>query len=259
MGYDLLNIGDTDLALGVECLELLQKKSKIPFISANLKDKKTGKPIFEPYLIKDIDGLRVGIIGILTPNIHPNIQKEMKNSFVDDPIEVASETIKGPLSNCDHIFVLAHLNPSEVEDLAKKVPQLSIMIGGNDRYFSFPRKMNHSIYAQTDAFGAHIGRMNLNLLKESSEFFDVLPGTLLQRNIEKIEREIEDLKNSKEARDMEELKGKLLRQKERLPDAKGKSTYENFLTLLHPGVEPDPEIVKLIAVSKDQLKRPIPW
>jgi 2',3'-cyclic-nucleotide 2'-phosphodiesterase (5'-nucleotidase family) len=46
LGYDALNIGDTDLGLGVEYLKTLQKKSKIPFLSANLKEKKTGKPIF---------------------------------------------------------------------------------------------------------------------------------------------------------------------------------------------------------------------
>jgi 2',3'-cyclic-nucleotide 2'-phosphodiesterase (5'-nucleotidase family) len=163
------------------------------------------------------------------------------------------------MSSCDYIVALAHLTPPEIESLAKEVPRVSIIIGGNDRYFSLPKKINHSIYVQTDAFSAHVGRINLNLLKESSEFVDVLPRTMLQRYIEKIERKIEDPENVKEAKDLEELKEKLVKQKESLPDAKGKNTYENFLTLLHPGMEPDPEIEKLIDSSRNRLKRPIPY
>ena len=43
MGYSGLNIGDTDLVLGVRYLQTLQKKSKIPFLSANLKSKRSTK------------------------------------------------------------------------------------------------------------------------------------------------------------------------------------------------------------------------
>ena len=93
MGYDALNIGDTDLGLGVEYLKTLQKKSKIPFLSANLKEKKTGRPIFKSHLVKEVDGMKIGIIGLLTPEIHPFIQKQLKSYFIEDPTKAALETI----------------------------------------------------------------------------------------------------------------------------------------------------------------------
>ena len=282
MGYDAINIGDTDLALGVEYLRSLEKKSKIPFISANLKDKKTGEPIFNPYLVKEIGGLKVGIIGLLTPNIHPNIQKEMKGYFVEDPIEVASEaikglkvgmfelrfgmdpikvaseTIKGPLSHCDHIFALAHLNPPEIESLAKEVPQLSIIIGGNDRSFIFPKQFHRSIYVQTDAFGAHIGRMDLKLVKGSKEFVDILPRTMIQKNIKEVQKRIEDPQYAREIGKLKAMEKQLDEQLKKMPSTEGKKTFENHLSLMHPGMESDKEIEKLIDSSRDQLKRPLP-
>jgi len=223
MGYDAINIGDTDLVLGVHYLTALSKKSKIPFLSANLREKKTGQPVFEPYRIKQVNGLKIGIIGLLTPHLPPYLHKEMIGYIVEDPIKMAIEMTNGPMSHCDHIFALAHLNMMEIEELAQKVPRIPIIIGGNDRSFVFPKQIHSSLWTQTDAFGLHIGRMNLGLKKGAKEFVDVLPG-----------------------------------KSPRVPDTGGVNIYENHLILLHPGMESDPEIEKLISSSRNLLKRPLP-
>ncbi len=223
MGYDAVNIGDTDLVLGVDYLKALSKKSKIPFLSANLRDKKTGQPVFEPYRIKQIDGLKIGIFGLLTPDLPPYLHKEMAGYFLEDPVKVASHMVNGPMSNCDHIIALAHLNLIEIEELAQKVPRISIIIGGNDRAFIFSKQIHSSLWVQTDAFGLHIGRMNLRLKKGAKEFVAAHP--------------------EKSAR---------------ISDAGGVNTYEKHLVLLHPGMESDPEIEKLISSSRNLLKRPLP-
>lgn len=258
MGYDALNIGDTDLELGVKYLKTIQKNSKFPFLSANLKDKKTRKSVFNPYLIKEFDGLKVGVIGLTTSDVPSYIHKEIKGCYIEDPIKVATETINGSLSHCDHIIALAHLNPPEIEDLARKVPQISIIIGGNNRSFIFPKQINHSIWVQTDPFGIHIGRLDLRLTKGSKEFVDVLPRRLIQKNIEEIQKKMGDPQYAKEMKNLKETEEKFLEEKKKLPDAEGKNTYENFLTLLHPGMKSDPEIERVIASSREQLKRPIP-
>lgn len=258
IGYDALNIGDTDIGLGVEYLRNLQKRVKIPFLSANLKDRKTGKLVFNPYLVKDMGGAKIGIIGLLTPNIPPYLQKEMKNYLVEEPIKVAINMVQGPMSHCSYIFALAHLTPPEIESLAKRAPEISIIIGGQDRSFVLLNKINRSILAQTDAFGFHVGKINLRLVKRSSEWIDVLPKTLLQKNIEEIKRKIEDPQYEKEIKNLRELKERLIDQQRKLPDAEGKNTYENVLTLMHPKMESDKEVESLIESSRDQLKRPIP-
>jgi 2',3'-cyclic-nucleotide 2'-phosphodiesterase (5'-nucleotidase family) len=258
MGYDALNIGDTDLGLGVEYLRNLQKKSKIPFLSANLKDKKTGKTIFNPYLIKKIAGSRVGIIGLLTPEISPVILKELKGYVIEDPIKAATEMTRRLKTQCDHLIVLAHLTPSEIVSLAKGMPEISIIIGGQDRSFVFPKKINRSLVVQTDAFGIHIGRLNLRLVKGSSEYIDGAAKSKLQKNIEEIQKKIDDPQYIKDVKNLIELKETLSEQIKKLPETEGKNTYENYLTLMHPGMESDKEIEKLIDSSRDQLKRPIP-
>ncbi len=194
IGYDAMNIGDTDLALGIKYLETLQKKTKIPFISANLKDIKTGRTIFTPYLIREIKGIKVGILGLLTPDVPLPIRKEMKAAFVDDPVKAARDMIKGPLSGCDHILALAHLNPLEIESLVKETPKISVIIGGNDRYFMLPKYFQHTLYVQSDAFGSHIGRLNLKLLKGGSYRYE--HSLVLMHPEVKLDPEIQNLINS---------------------------------------------------------------
>jgi 5'-nucleotidase len=258
IGYDALNIGDTDLGLGVEYLKSLQKSSKIPFLSANLKDKKTGRPIFKSHLVKEMDGVRIGIIGLLTPDIHPFIQKELKTYFIEDPIKASLETINRYLADCDHIIALAHLTPTEIQTFTKRIPKISVIIGGNDRSFIFPRQFDHSIYVQTDAFGAHVGRMNLKLIKGSNEFVDALPQTMIQKNIKEVQKKMEDPKYDKEIEKLQEMQKQFHEQLKKMPNTEGKNTFENHLPLMHPGLESDKEIEKLIDSSRDQLKRPLP-
>lgn len=259
LGYHALNIGDTDLGLGIEYLRNLQKNSKIPFLSANLKEKKTKKSVFKPYFIKEIEGFKIGILGLITTEIPPIVQKELKDYFIENPMKAATETINRFMSSCDHIVALSHLNPPEIESLAKEVPRVSIIIGGNDRSFIFSKQIHRSIYVQTDAFGAHIGRMNLKLAKGSKEFVDILPRTMIQKNIKEVRKRMEDPQYVKEIENLKRMQKQFNEQLKKMPSTEGKNTFENHLPLMHPGMESDPEIEELITTSKDRLKRPIPY
>jgi 2',3'-cyclic-nucleotide 2'-phosphodiesterase (5'-nucleotidase family) len=206
-----------------------------------------------------VNGMRIGIIGLLTLDIHPSIQKGLTSCLVEDPIKAALETIKRYLADCDHIIALAHLTPIEIQTLTKRISKISIIIGGNDRSFIFPKQFGHSIYVQTDGFGAHVGRMNLKLVKGSEEFMDILPRTMIQKNIGEVQKKIEEPKYGGEIEKLKELQKQFKEQLKKMPNTEGKNSFENYLSLMHPGMESDPEIDQLIAVSKDRLKRPIPY
>jgi len=259
IGYNAVNMGDTDLGLGVDYLKNLQRRVNIPFLSANLKEKRTGKSVFKPHLIKEIGGVKIGIIGLVTGEIPPFLRQELSGYIVEDPVIKTAELARRLLPECDYLIALAHLTPSEIMNLARRVSEISIIIGGQDRSFVFPNRINQSIAVQTDAFGLRVGRMNLRLAHRIREWVDILPKRLLQKNIEEIQRKIEDPQFEKESKNLKELKERLIEQQRKLPDAEGKNTYENFLALMHPKMESDREIENLIELFRDQLKRSIPY
>jgi len=123
----------------------------------------------------------------------------------------------------------------------------------------FRKQMNRSIYVQTDAFGAHVGRMNLKLIAGSNEFVDVLPRAMIQKNITEVQKKVEDPEYAKEIEKLREMEKQFYEQLKKTPNTEGKNTFENYLPLMHPGMKSDLEIEKLINSSRDQLKRPIPY
>ena len=75
MGYDAVNVGEKDLMMGLRFLMDVVRKGKFSFISANLVDKRTEKGIFNPYVIKEIAGLMIGLFGLLDDIFNPTLQE----------------------------------------------------------------------------------------------------------------------------------------------------------------------------------------
>lgn len=259
IGYDAVNLGELDMGLGIDYLKKLQGRIKIPFLSANLKDRKTGKSPFNHYLVKEINGVKIGIIGILSPSLSSPIQKEMRGYSIEDPIKVTNDLIKSSLSDCHYLFVLAHLTPSEIEFLAERISEISLIIGGKDRSFIYPNRIHRTLFIQTDAFGFHVGKIELRLLRRSLEWVDLFPRRRIQKNIEEIQRRIEVTKDKNEKRNLKEVKERFIEQLKKLTLSGEYNAYENILALMHPKLESDKEIEEFIEVSRGHLKRPIPY
>jgi len=49
---------------------------------------------------------------------------QIRGYFVEDPAKAATDSINGALLDCDIIIALAHMNHSEIESFAQKVPKI---------------------------------------------------------------------------------------------------------------------------------------
>ncbi|MBK9474092.1 MAG: bifunctional metallophosphatase/5'-nucleotidase [bacterium] len=69
IGYDFAVPGNHDFDLGRENTEQMAKQSKFPWLAANLAEESTGKLVdwVQPTLMIEIGGIRIGVIGIITP------------------------------------------------------------------------------------------------------------------------------------------------------------------------------------------------
>ena len=76
MSYDAITLGNHDFNFGKDMLTEKSKEVDFPFLSANIIEEKdsidyVGKSIeaAKPYIIKDINGIKVAILGLTTPTI----------------------------------------------------------------------------------------------------------------------------------------------------------------------------------------------
>ncbi len=125
MGYDAAAIGDDEFSFGREFLEEIIEKAKMDFLSCNIKLKKTSA-----YIIKEVAGLKVGIIGVSTP-----LKKEKTGGLdVFSPeAEVSSIVAELKKKSADIIILLSHLGETDDTALISKVSGIDILISGHSR------------------------------------------------------------------------------------------------------------------------------
>ena len=68
MRYDALNLGSPEFMFGKEFLEQARSQVSFPYIASNLLDGGSRIPWTREYIIKEVGGIKVAILGVLDPD-----------------------------------------------------------------------------------------------------------------------------------------------------------------------------------------------
>ena len=79
MGYDVAIPGNHEFDYGVDRFLELTKKANFPYISCNFN--KEGELVFEPWLIKEIGGVKIAFVGVTTPD---TLRSSTPRYFMDE-------------------------------------------------------------------------------------------------------------------------------------------------------------------------------
>lgn len=72
--YDIAVPGETDFSYGVEkLLQLAAQEADFSYLSSNLIDVTTNKEVFDGYTIKKVNNIKIGFVGITTPECYNQI------------------------------------------------------------------------------------------------------------------------------------------------------------------------------------------
>jgi len=69
MKYDAATIGNHDIEPGHPVYDKIEKEFKFPWMAANAVDTKTNQPYFTPYTILNRNGVKIAVLGLITPGI----------------------------------------------------------------------------------------------------------------------------------------------------------------------------------------------
>ncbi|MDF1482406.1 bifunctional metallophosphatase/5'-nucleotidase [Extensimonas sp. H3M7-6] len=112
---------------------------KTPALSANIVPQagtalapSAGTPYLQPYLIRNIDGVDVGIIGLTTKDKTTNSSRPLPTTQFLDEASAAQQTID-TLRNkgVRHIVLMTHLGYDNDKALAAKLTDVDVIIGGD--------------------------------------------------------------------------------------------------------------------------------
>ena len=109
-GYDAMTAGNHDFNYGSAQLERLAKKLKFPLLDVNVIRKSDGKLVFKPYKIFKLDGIKVGVFGLSTPECaYKTNPSNVTTIEFQNPVEVSKEMIKILRPKCDVIIAVMHM------------------------------------------------------------------------------------------------------------------------------------------------------
>ena len=258
IGYEAVNVGEKDLMMGLKYLSDLTPKAKFPFISANLVDKKTQKPIFKPYLIKEIEGIKIGIFGLLDDFFHHTLQEREPGLTILDPISTSKAIGKSLREYCHLIVLLSQLGESRDKKLARENPQIDLILGGGgEAKRAVMERVNEVPIYRLEPRGGYLGRIDYTLadLKKPIQIRISRDRDEMERKLERVISRTINLKTEmaksgkQEEMKIKELKFLESRQKEleeRLLVLQEKNFYKHTAIPVQLSVEDDPKIIKSI-------------
>lgn len=132
MGYQAAAIGNHDFDYGLANLRARAEQAAFPLLSANIRRKDDGKvPEFiQPYIVKEVNGIKIGLIGLTTCETPVDTKPAHVGSldflhYETALLEIAPQVRQ---AGADLILVVGHLCTSELRSLAPLARQLEIPI-----------------------------------------------------------------------------------------------------------------------------------
>ena len=132
LDYSVLGNHEFDLKTG-ELVDRM-KESKFKWLVANVLDSRTGKSFADlpPYVIHEVNGVKVGILGMLLPETKETSSIET-HLQITDYCKAAQENIpKMRAAGVNTIIGLTHMFMWEDKELARCAPGIDLILGGHE-------------------------------------------------------------------------------------------------------------------------------
>lgn len=166
MKYDAMVIGNHEPDFTAEKLKQRIADAKFPVIAANITEQASGKLFAQPFVIKQVAGIKVGILGLAYPNTPLTTAKKnvVGLTYAKAP-EVARDYIpKLRAQGAQLIIVLSHYGLSADKKLAQEVPGIDIIVGGHSHNrMAEAAKVGDTLIVQAGAHASDLGRLDLQL------------------------------------------------------------------------------------------------
>jgi 5'-nucleotidase / UDP-sugar diphosphatase len=139
IGYNIVEPGNHEFQYGAPTMhDEYTSRIKADVVCSNVKDPKTNDylPGIKPYVIKEIDGVKVAFIGTVVPDMatsaHPNVGKDVKRLDINDTVRRLLPEIKA--QGAEVIVDLSHHGIGKKADvnLAQNVDGIDVILSGHD-------------------------------------------------------------------------------------------------------------------------------
>src|SRR3984957_5364134 len=278
MHYDAMAVGNHEFNFGLDVMWKAKRESHFPWLAANVKQTYTnGVQFIRPYVIKELAGIRIGIVGFVTPGVPRwKIPENYKGYEFESIVETAKTVIPEVRKQVDLLVVIMHsgidrdpetgIPPARAHgdaenaawELAETEPGIDVIFFGHT-HRELPEKIvNGVLLSQPKNWGMSLSRADVKMSKDSAGAWhveskhsqtvpvtsQVAPDPEITKLIEPYQAEVQKYLDTPIAKSEESLSGGVGRyQDEPLLDLIHKVQLEagqadvSMATIFYPGVE----------------------
>lgn len=185
IGYEAMSVGNHEFNFGLGPLRRAEKAADFPFLSGNIATVDTGEPAFPPYIVREAGPVRIGILGLTTPNVPGWEEPENYRGLRFEPIAAAAERGVQKLraeEGCDLIIVLAHTgfevdletgegNQTAYENFGSRltaVAGIDLLLTGHAHDNISPRELGGVVVSQPSSRGRVLTRIDLEMRRDET-------------------------------------------------------------------------------------------
>ncbi len=190
LNYDSMTVGNHEYNFGLQVLEKARGEAEFPWLSANTYNKGTNQTHYKPYIVKEVGGVRIGVLGLTTPGI-PNWENAPNYEGLElrEPLSEAQKWVPvlREKERADIVVIAMHMgleqdlrtgeiNPGQVPNenravaIAKQVPGIDLIFMGHTHRDVPSLVINGVQLIQANYWGRHLARVDLYLENEGAHW-----------------------------------------------------------------------------------------
>lgn len=131
LGIDAATLGNHEFDYGSEQTEKLMAAAKYPIVSSNIADDQGRLITKKPWVILKVNGLRVGVLGAMTDDLHNlTFPKYLAPWHTTPSVETARKYAAELRGQCDLVVLVAHITTEE-EAAFLKEQDIPVIVSGH--------------------------------------------------------------------------------------------------------------------------------
>lgn len=152
MKYDAAAVGNHDIEPGHPVYDKIEKEFKFPWMAANAVDTKTNQPYFKPYTILNRNGVKIAVLGLITPGIPMWLPEKIWSGIDFQDMVISAKKWVEIINEKEHPDVLIGLfhagveatydgqtadmprNENAAQLVAEQVPGFDVVFVGHDHH-----------------------------------------------------------------------------------------------------------------------------
>ena len=173
IGYDIWTTGNHEYNYGMDVLKKVMGQQKAKVLTGNVYAP-DGTPLADGYTIIKKGTVKIGVIGMVTPNIIRWDAKNLEGWKVTNPVDESRKIIDKIKDQVDVLIGVMHMDTeneygvygSGVTDLANACPEFDVIVGGHG-HRSIPNMMiNNVLVVENKNAGATLSEIHVYLERQ---------------------------------------------------------------------------------------------